>query len=142
MDDEPAFGLPRREPRFVLDLLAAALAVLLGVLAVAALPPGSPVRFLLALPTLLVAPGYLLLQVLFVERPARGRRWHALAALGISPALVGLASLAPALVPGGFQPAALVASLSGLCFLLAGLAWMRRRRSSAGARVVTAAPQA
>lgn len=109
------------------DLAAATLLAFVGAAAVAIAPPGSPARVALTAPTLLVVPGYLLLQALLVPvRPWPRRGLHAVVALGLSPAIVGLLALATALAPGGFKPMPLVAAVTFGCVAMAALAAVRR----------------
>lgn len=116
------------------DLLLATGLVLAAAVLVAVLPMGSLVRGLLVLPIVLVAPGYLLLQ-LAVEpdsrRHPRGRQL--LFSLGLSPAVVGLAALFTVLTPVGFQPWAIVATVTTTCVLLAAGAAYRRWAGSQAA---------
>lgn len=122
------------------DLLAGAALALGAALAYASLPDGSILRVALVAPVLLVVPGYLLLQAVVVPRTTgRARLVHALAALGISPAVVGLLALSTALVPGGFRPASMVTAVTGACLVLAVVA--SRRRSEAARRAGDAAHQ-
>lgn len=110
-----------------LDLWLGAALALVGGAAATFLPPKDPARFLLALPTLLLVPGYLLIQVL-LPRPASrsGRLRHALVALGVSPALVALLALSTALVEGGFRANSIMVVVTAACLLLAGGAYVRR----------------
>jgi uncharacterized membrane protein len=58
---------------------------------------------------------------------------RALATIGLSPAVVGLAALATALVPGGFRPANIIASVTFTCLGLAAIAvWRRQQAASRG----------
>lgn len=118
-----------------LDVVAAVLAVLLAAWSLAALPPGGWPRLALAGLVVFVLPGYLLLAA---AEPRRGPRRRWLAALGASPALVGLAALATALVPGGFRPGAIVAAVTVACVLLGVLAVRRRE----GSRLAAPGPRA
>lgn len=122
----PAKAAPAGPLRW-LDLSGATVLVVLGAFAAFSLPAG-PLRMLLTLPVLLFAPGYLLLQA-FVVPPARGAKagWQCLAAIGVSPAVVGLLALATAIVEGGFRTGAIVllTTLGSLGF--AAMALVRRR---------------
>jgi uncharacterized membrane protein len=114
------------------DLLAALALVLVAAVAALALGPG-PLRVLLTLPALAVAPGYLLVQAAVPrQRPSAWLR-HACAALGAGPALLGLCALATALVPGGFRPVPIVLATTAAAALLGAVALLRRR--SAGTEV-------
>lgn len=118
-----------------LDILALSGLVVLAALAAFALPEGSAFRWGFTLPVVLVAPGYLLLQAIFVPaRPVGSRLVHALLSLGISPAIVGLLALSTALVPGGFQRSAIVGVVAVGCMVLGGLGLFRRAREGDGHR--------
>lgn len=115
------------------DVVVAAGLMLVAALAAAVLPDGSMLRLAVALPILGIAPGYLLLQALIVPArswTARGR--HALLALGLSPAVLGLLALSTAIVPGGFRPVPIAATVTVGCLAFAGVA-LRRRWSQARA---------
>ncbi len=104
--------------------------VVLAALAAFALPEGSIARWAFTLPVVLVAPGYLLLQTIFVPvKPVASRLVHGLVSLGISPALVGLLALSTALVPGGFQPSAIILVVTGASVVFGVLALFRRARA-------------
>lgn len=141
-----AAGRPPREgrrlrPEEAADVVLAAAAATAAAFAAALLPPGSALRVLLAWPLLLVVPGFLLLQALVVPVAVGRRRFsHALVAVGISPALVGLLALATALVPGGFRPLSIVSVVTGACLLLAAVALVRRARSRRGGTAAPTAP--
>jgi uncharacterized membrane protein len=112
----------RRSP----DLLAAA-ALAIAAYVATALPGGSPARLALAAAIVFVLPGYLLLEAAVPTLGSASRRGlRAVAALGVSPAVVGLAALSTALVQGGFRPANIVLVVTLLCLLLAGAALVRR----------------
>lgn len=106
------------------------LLVIIGVLAAVALPEGNLLRFVLALPVLFFAPGYLLLQALIPAGPESRRMWHALVAVGLSPVLVGLLALSTALVPGGFKPLPILIVVTLGSLVLLGLAAYRRMSRS------------
>jgi uncharacterized membrane protein len=109
------------------DILLACALALAAAFAFAFLPPGSAVRVALVTPGLFLVPGYLLIRL--VADPSssgRIRGVHALLAVGVSPALVGLLALATAFVPGGFRPVPIVATVTTACLLLgAGNVWRR-----------------
>jgi uncharacterized membrane protein len=91
------------------------------------LAEGDLARVVLTLPVLLWAPGYLLMQAMLVPaRDARRRAVHAVAAVGVSPAVVGLLALATAILPGGFRPAVIVSVVTLACVALAATAYYRR----------------
>lgn len=109
------------------DVVAATGLVLVAALAAVVLADGSTLRPVVALPILMVAPGYLLLQALLV--PARSpteRGRHLLVSLGLSPAVLGLLALATAVVPGGFRPLPIAATVTLGCLAFAGVALRRR----------------
>ncbi|MGQ0535375.1 MAG: DUF1616 domain-containing protein [Methanobacteriota archaeon] len=119
------------------DLLVALGLVAGGAIALAFLPAGSWARLLVAVPVLLVAPGYLFLQAVAPRAAtAEGRVVEALLSVGVSPCIVGLAALATALVPGGFRPLYILAAVTGLSALLAAAATLRRALSRAAAPAV------
>ena len=121
-----------------LDLLACAALVALGCLAAAALPSGSGLRLALAVPVLLFAPGYLLVEAAAgPAMQASARAMRAVLAIGLSPALVGLVALATAGLPGGFRTGSIVLLVAVVCLALAAAALWRRR-----AHVRHAVPQA
>lgn len=101
-------------------LIVAALAIV--ALMARWLPEGDVARLLLTLPIILFVPGYLLVQAI----STRMRPRHFVAAVGISPPLVGLLALLTAVFPGGFRPTPIVITITLACFLLAGLALWRR----------------
>jgi hypothetical protein len=110
---------PSRRFRDASDLLVGAAFLLGSLLAVYALPAGTPLRLFLVLPILFLVPGYLLMQLLVVPAaPAPARATHAIMSLGISPALVGLLALSTAFLPGGFRTGSIVGlvTLVGLGF--------------------------
>ena len=109
-----------------LDLAGCMGAALLAPFFMAVLPGGSLLRAVLLGVTLLVVPGYLLMQAV---EPAAGRARravHAAIALGVSPALVGLAALSTALLPGGFQAERIILVEVLLMVALGAVAWRRR----------------
>lgn len=118
-----------RGARGVLDLLAAAV-VALGAALVASMGAASdgPLRLVLAGAVVFFIPGYLLLEaVLPAGRPGAGPVAFRMAcAVGLSPAIVALAALATALVPGAFTPPMIVAVVSAVCIGFAALAVVRR----------------
>lgn len=91
---------------------------------VSLLPDGNPLRAAVALPVLLVAPGYLALQAIS-HRP-RHDALHFMAAIGLSLPLVGLLALATSTVPGGFTVGAIVVVVTLGCLTLGGVAYIRR----------------
>ncbi len=106
--------------------LSVALAVA-GTLGALWLPAGDTVRLLLALPVVLLVPGYLLLQALMVPTSQGFPRWlEVLFSIALSPAIVGLVALATWVIPGGFQPRVIIGTVTGACFLLAAVALQRR----------------
>lgn len=111
-----------------LDVVAGVLLVGCAVVAFALLPDGSGLRLALALPMLLLVPGYLLIEA--VAEPAttgRARLVRLLLALGVSPALVGLLALATALLPVGFRPLPIVIIIVFASLGLGAVALWRRR---------------
>lgn len=126
-EDTPKTPPPERPVPGQFDVYLAGALALLGAFAVAALPDGSALRIALVLPVLFFAPGYLLLQALPIPRV---RRWshgvHALLAIGVSPAIVGLLALSTALIPGGFRPAPIVTVVTVASLALAAVALYRR----------------
>ncbi|MCA1818440.1 MAG: hypothetical protein ABR562_00310 [Thermoplasmatota archaeon] len=106
------------------DLLALTLGAMSVYVALPHLQGGSLLRIGLAAFVLWV-PGYLLLQT--VEPVTRSRWRHAAVAVGVGPALVGLAALATAIRPGGFRPGNIAVAEASLVLLLGAAAWMRRR---------------
>lgn len=112
------------------DILVMSLLMVFAALAAFALPEGSVLRWAFTLPVILVAPGYLLLQAIFVPaQPTSSRLVHGLLSLGISPALLGLLALSTALIPGGFKPGIIVAVVAVGSLVLAGVGLFRRARS-------------
>lgn len=111
------------------DLAASAGLLTVALIAALAFPEGSVVRAAIAVPVLLIVPGYLLLQALFVPaRPPSTRVVHGLIALGVSPALIGLLALSTVMLPGGFTAGAIFAVVTLTCLLLAAIALVRRAR--------------
>lgn len=112
------------------DVALSLVLAVVSVIAAFVLPDGSTIRFILALPTLLLVPGYLLLQALMLPR-ARGlsRPQEALLSLAASPAIVGLLALATWAVPGGFRPRLIIGTVAGACFMLAAIILQRRGRA-------------
>lgn len=110
------------------DVVLAAL-LALAAAAATALPPGSTLRIALAMPVLFLVPGYLLMQALVVPAaPWRQRGIHLLMGLGLSPVVTALAALATSFVSGAFRPGVLVAVVTLVSLLLAGVATFRRLR--------------
>lgn len=107
--------------------IVAAMVALVAVAAIAfMIPQGSTVRWALALPVLLIAPGYLLLQAIFTPaQPASTRLVHALVSLGISPALVGLLALSTALF-GAFREGPIIVVVTGACLVIGVIGLVRR----------------
>jgi len=123
----PAADTPKPGSFPWIDLaIGAALSV---VALVAALDlPVSPLRYLLTLPMLLLVPGYLLLQAFAVPAASGARRgWQALAAIGLSPAVVGLLALSTAIVQGAFRVPVILAVSTLASVALATTAFVRRR---------------
>ncbi len=113
-----------------LDLLAAAALALLAGLAFLALPAGSPLRVALTLPVLFFVPGYLLIEAATESAVSRQRRMvRAWISIGVSPVVVALLALATVVLPGGFKPASIVATITLACLALAGIAMTRRLRT-------------
>lgn len=97
------------------------------------LPEGDMLRLVIAAPIVLVVPGYLVLQAVFVPaRPPRQRLIHVLFAVGLSPVILGLLALTTALVPSGFRTGPIVAVVTVACLALAGLAGYRRAADRRG----------
>lgn len=123
----------RAEVRGPTDVVVA-VALALGAAVLVALGPASlgPIRVVFAAAVVFFVPGYLLLEA---AMPARGpepasRLFRVAAAVGLSPAVVGLLALSTALVPGGFKPMNIVALVTLACVGLAALALHRRRAPS------------
>lgn len=91
-------------------------------------PAGSGLRAIVALPILLVVPGYLLIEATVGSIKPGQRGLHALVALGVSPPLVALLALSTAALPGGFHAGPIVAAVTIACLGLAVLAARRRAR--------------
>lgn len=119
-------------PRAWADVLIATGLVVLAAVIALTLPAGSTLRAVLTLPVLFVAPGYLLLQSIFVpaRRPSR-RLLHAVLGLGISPPLLGLLALSTTVLPGTFTPNTIVAAVTLGCLSLGTIAVFRRGRQRA-----------
>jgi uncharacterized membrane protein len=116
------------------DVLLGGVLALVGAWAFLILPAGSTVRIALVAPVLVLVPGYLLIQTLIVPASPPGRRAvHAVVAIGASPALVALAALATAIVPGGFRPGPIVAVVTLMTLGLAAAALYRRAAHAATA---------
>lgn len=119
----------------VLDLvLAAALALVAALLASMGPASAGPLRLALAATVVFFVPGYLLLEAALPRRSLEGgTSWafRAAMAIGLSPALVALAALSTALVPGAFRAPVIVAVVSLLCVALAGVAVVRRGAAAA-----------
>jgi uncharacterized membrane protein len=112
--------------RIPLDILAAAALALVGALATN-LPGGSTLRIVLVAPVLLLVPGYLLLQALVVPAAPWSRRGlHAAASIGISPAMCAVAGLLLSFFDGAFKAGPIIAVVTVLCFVLAGVGVFRR----------------
>jgi uncharacterized membrane protein len=115
------------------DLVAVVGLAVLAALAWMALPDGSAARVALTVPVLLFVPGYLLVEAVTEREPSgRRRAVRALVAVGVSPPLVGLASLATAFLPGGFRPLPIVVVLTLACLALATAAFLRRSPGTPG----------
>lgn len=121
-------------PRAWSDVLVSTGLVVLAAAVALTLPDESTLRAALTVPVLLVAPGYLILQGIFVPaRRARQRLLHAALGLAVSPPLVGLFALSTIVVPGTFSPNAIIAAVTLGCLALASLALFRRERHRAEA---------
>ena len=114
--------------------------VAVGVLLVAAVlatvgDGAGVVRYLFAGLVVFLVPGYLLLEALLPSNQpgAPPRAWRLAAAVGLSPALVGLLALATALVPGAFRPGTIIAVITLACIAFAAVAVLRRQRGVAAA---------
>lgn len=120
--------------RASLDIVAAVAAVVLAALLAFTLPPGSWPRLVLAGAVAFFAPGYLVLEAAgLVRRPLPPSPWvRAAMAVGLSPAVVAIAALATAVVPGGFKPAPIMAAVTFLSLGLAAVALTRRQRAAQG----------
>lgn len=109
-----------------IDVLVAMVAIGAAAAVAFMLPDGSTVRWALALPIVLIAPGYLLLQAIFVPaQTVASRLIHALVSLGVSPAIVGLAALSTAPF-GAFREGVIVAVVTGTCLVFGMIALVRR----------------
>lgn len=118
------------------DLLDLGIPVALALLAALAMlmPAGSGARLALALTMLFFVPGHLLIAAFTRVPTSRGQRpMRALAALGVSPPLVGILALATTLLPGGFRPTAIVIVITIACLALAAVALFRRSKPAAAA---------
>lgn len=108
------------------DVVVAMVAVGAAATVAFMLPDGSTVRWALALPIVLLAPGYLLLQAIFVPaQSVASRLIHALVSLGVSPAIVGLLALSTAPF-GAFREGPIVTVVTGSCLVLGLIALIRR----------------
>jgi uncharacterized membrane protein len=108
-----------------LDLYAAIAAALAASVAFLAIPEGTPLRAIITLPILLLAPGYVTLEAVW-PRSSRPNWVHVLLAIGVSPVIIGLLTLSLALVPGAFRPIPIaLANLFGVVALA--FVAMRRR---------------
>ncbi|QLC34904.1 DUF1616 domain-containing protein (plasmid) [Halarchaeum sp. CBA1220] len=141
------FGVDGR-PREAADLLGVACAVLLA-LAVAVLPVvrETPLRAVVALPVLLVGPGYALVAACYPHASALAGdgehegpddpRLSALGrlalAIGGSVAVVGAVGLGAAAL-GAFRARTVLPGVGALTLALCGVAWYRRRRTHAALR--------
>lgn len=106
------------------DILAVGAAAVAAPFLLPLLPAGSAIRILFAIVALAALPGYLLMLAL---EPVQERRWwHAAAAFGFGPPLVGLAALSTALAPGGFRADTIAVAIAAMCLLLAVVAFGRR----------------
>jgi uncharacterized membrane protein len=110
--------------------VAAGLAVVAAIVAFS-LPAGNLLRAALALPILLLVPGYLLIEASVSSVKAGQRGLHALVAIGVSPPLVGLLALATAIVPGGFHTSSIILTVTVACLALGFVAAWRRVRAPA-----------
>lgn len=119
--------MPSLRKMDAVDLGASCALALLAALAFL-MPGGSALRFALVLPVLFFVPGHLLVTACTnAPRTAAQRGTRALAAVGVSPPLVGLLALSTAKMPGGFQASSIVAVVTAACFVLAAIAAWRRR---------------
>lgn len=108
------------------DLLAATLLATLAPWLLMRLEAGSFLRIVLA-GMAIFAPGYLLMQAI---EPLRRNPWrHAAFAVGLGPALVGLAALSTVLMPGGFLARNILLAQGLLALALGSVALQRRRRA-------------
>lgn len=132
-----------RDARGVLDLLAAAVVALVAAVLAAGGPASEgPLRLLLASAVVFFVPGYLLLEAVLPPAGPGGTpaAFRLAAAIGLSPAIVALAALVTALIPGMFTPPMIVASVSAACIGFAALAVVRRgARAAPGAAEVSRA---
>jgi uncharacterized membrane protein len=104
------------------------------------LPDGSLARAILGFAALAFVPGYLVLEAsLPPARTGDHRAMRAIAAVGISPVVVGLLALATVGVQGGFKPAAIVVVLTVGCLAVGALAFGRRLGRAADATPEAAA---
>lgn len=120
-----AFAWPAM--RDVDDLLAAIVLVILAFWATVALPPGSWARVAVVAPLVLALPGYLLIQAVLGPTSLRtSRLGHTAAALGVTPAVIGLLALSTTVLPGGFRIPSITKALAigSVVFLV--VAWVRR----------------
>jgi uncharacterized membrane protein len=113
--------------RGLADVVAALFLVIAAAVAFLTLPAGSWLRIALALPAVLIVPGFLLLRSFNLTSQARGgtRWWDVGLALGVSPAMVGLIALSTAVVPGEFRAGPIVVAVLAACALLAVVAGVR-----------------
>lgn len=127
--DDPGSGAANQ----TVDLGVAVVLILAAAWVAWVLPEGDTLRLVVAAPVVLVVPGYLVLQAVFVPaRPPRQRLVHALFAIGLSPIVLGLLALTTALVPSGFRTGPIVAAVTVACLALAGLAGFRRTADRRG----------
>lgn len=109
------------------DLYVAAAMTIAASSVAALMPTDNPLRALTVVCFLLLVPGYLFLQALIVQKhPHIFEPAHALFAVGISPAVVGLLALSTTLAPVGFRLSTVFAVVVTACVLLAVIAFARR----------------
>lgn len=124
--DQDPVESPKRFPATV-DVVLAAICVILSEFAFRILPEGSLVRLALVVPVLFFAPGYLLLQACLVPaRPVANRVIHAVFSTILSPSLIAVLALMAALVPGAFKPGIIVFIVTVASLLCATIALLRR----------------
>jgi len=121
------------------DLALVAVLALAAAAGSSVLPGGSWPRLALAGLVVFVLPGYALLEAALPRRldasgastpRAREGTWRLLAALGLSPALTGLAALATALVPGGFRAGPIILAVTLMVLVFTAAAGIRRSHAA------------
>ncbi|HUR61786.1 MAG TPA: DUF1616 domain-containing protein [Candidatus Thermoplasmatota archaeon] len=138
-DDARPTAPPMTRPAHgnLVDLVAAACLAVLAALLAFTMPAGSALRAFLALPILLVVPGYLLIEAAVSSVKPGQRGLHALVAIGVSPPFVGLLALLTA-VFGAFHTGPIILTVTAACLGLAFVAAWRRLRTPAAAPLSTA----